>query len=88
MSQTVSRFLGDSPGRTVLKLLVVSLIVGFVMQLLGIMPFDIIAGIRDFVADLWQTGFRAFGRIGNYLILGGTVVIPVFILIRILSFKR
>ena len=88
MPETVNRFLGDSPARTIVKLVVVSLIVGFFMKVFDIMPMDIVDNIRGFVIDLWQTGFQALGRFGTYLMLGGTVVIPVFILIRILSYKR
>ncbi len=88
MSDQVNRMLGDTPARTVLKLIVVSLIVGFIMAVFGIVPMDILNGIRDFVLDLWHTGFAALGRVGDYLLLGATIVIPVFIVLRILSFRR
>ena len=88
MPDSVNRFLGDTPGRTILKLIVASLVVGFIMRVFDIMPYDIIDSVRDFIVDLWRTGFRAFGSVGSYLILGGTIVLPLFILIRIMSFKR
>ena len=88
MSDQVNRFLGDSIGRTLVKLLVVSLIVGFVMTIFGWAPLDIIYGIRHFVLDLWHRGFAALGRIGDYLLLGATVVIPVFIVLRLFSYRR
>lgn len=88
MSDQVNRVLGDTLARTILKLIVVSLIVGFIMAVFGIVPMDILNGIRDFVLDLWHTGFAALGNVGNYLLLGATIVIPVFILLRILSFRR
>lgn len=88
MPETVNRILADSPARTIIKLVVVSLIVGFFMKVFDIMPMDIVDNVHDFVIDLWQTGFQALGRFGTYLALGATVVIPVFILIRILSYKR
>lgn len=88
MSDQVNRFLGDSIGRTLVKLLVVSLIVGFVMTIFGWAPLDIIYGIRQFVLDLWHRGFAALGRIGDYFLLGATVVIPVFIVLRLFSYRR
>ena len=88
MSNEANRFLGDTPARTAIKLIVVSLVVGFAMTIFGIAPLDIIAGIRDFILDLWRTGFAALGRIGDYLLIGATVVIPVFIILRILSYRR
>lgn len=87
MSERVNRFLGDTPGRTVLKLIVVSLIVGFLMTVFGVYPIDIIESVRHFFVELWHRGFAALGQFGDYLLLGATVVIPVFIVLRILSMR-
>ena len=88
MSDRVNSFLGDTPGRTLVKLIVVSLIVGFIMTVFGIYPIDILEGIRHFFLELWYRGFAALGRVGDYLILGATIVIPVFVVLRLLSFRK
>ncbi len=88
MSSRLTRFLGDTPGRTIVKLLVISLIVGAVMSAFNLYPLDILHGVRDFLVNLWNLGFDALGRFGDYLILGAFVVIPVFIIIRILSYRN
>jgi hypothetical protein len=51
-------------------------------------PWDVLFGIRDFITDLWHRGFHALGAVGDYLILGATVVIPAFIILRILNYRR
>ncbi|MDE1991451.1 MAG: hypothetical protein KGI75_03070 [Rhizobiaceae bacterium] len=88
MSDHVNRFLGDSPGRTLVKLVVVSLIVGFVMKFFGWRPLDFLYGFRRFVVDLWHSGFAALGEFGDYLLLGATIVIPLFIILRLFNFNR
>ncbi|PKA44370.1 DUF6460 domain-containing protein [Rhizobium sullae] len=88
MSDQVNKFLGDSLGRTLVKLLVVSLIVGFVMTVFGWAPLDLVYGVRDFIREIWYRGFAALGRVGDYLLLGATVVIPIFIIIRLFNFRR
>lgn len=88
MAEQRNSFLGDTPGRTAIKLVVVSLIVGFLMAIFGVDPWDLVYGIRNFILDLWYGGFAALGRVGDYLILGATVVIPVFIVVRLLSYRR
>jgi hypothetical protein len=88
MADQVNRFLGDSLGRTIVKLIVVSLIVGFVMKIFGWRPIDLIDNVRHFILDLWHTGFAALGSVGDYLILGATIVIPLFILFRIFNYRR
>ncbi|MDF1608792.1 DUF6460 domain-containing protein [Hoeflea sp. YIM 152468] len=88
MSNGLTRFLGDTPGRTALKLLVASFVVGVIMAAFNWYPVDLLYIARDFVLNLWETGFAALGRFGGYLLLGAGVVIPVFIVIRLLSLRR
>jgi len=88
MADQVNRFLGDTPGRTIIKLVVVSLIVVFIMHVFCIYPVDILEGIRRFFIELWYRDFAALGRVGDYLLLGATVVIPVFIVLRLISARN
>ncbi|MET3601375.1 DUF6460 domain-containing protein [Martelella mangrovi] len=88
MSNELNRFLGGTVVGTIVRLLVVSLIVGFILSALGIHPLDLWDGVIDFFAGLWQRGFAALGEIGHYFVLGAIIVIPVFIIIRILSYRR
>lgn len=88
MSERLNRFLGDSPGRTLVKLVVISFIVGAVMSAFNWYPIDVIYAVRDFVVNVWELGFAALGRFGDYLLLGAVVVVPVFLVLRILSYRR
>lgn len=88
MSESLNRVLGDTPGRLAVKLIVVSIVVGFVMRAFGWYPMDILRTIRNFIMDLWHTGFAALGEVGDYFLLGAAVVIPAFIVIRVLSYRR
>ena len=54
----------------------------------GLYPDDILFAARDFVIDLWNKGFKTLGKLGDYLLLGAVIVIPVFVLIRLLSYRR
>ncbi len=88
MSGPVTRFLGDSPLRIALKLIVVSFLVGIVMSTFGWSPVDVYYGIRDFLLDIWHMGFSAIDRFVGYLILGAAIVIPAFLILRIISYRR
>lgn len=85
---SLDRFLGDSPLRVLIKLIVISFLVGVVMHAFGWSPFDVLYGIRDFFVDLWNTGFRAIERFLDYFLLGAAIVVPAFILLRVLSYRR
>lgn len=84
----LNRFLGDSPVRVLLKLIVVSFLVGLVMHAFGWSPLDVLYSIREFFLDIWNLGFRAFGQFFSYLLLGAAVVVPAFILLRIASYRK
>ncbi|GAB1580904.1 DUF6460 domain-containing protein [Phyllobacterium phragmitis] len=88
MSDRINRFLGDTPARVIVKLVLVSLVVGVVMHAFDWSPYDLLWGIRDFFLQLWNMGFSAIARFADYLLLGAAVVIPAFILLRIISYRR
>ena len=87
MTNAINRFLGDSPLRIAIKLAVLSLVVGVVMSAVGWSPRSIYEGIVRFFQHLWNMGFEAIYNSMEYLLLGAAIVIPAFIVIRLLSFR-
>ncbi len=83
----LERFLGDTPLRVLIKLAVLSLLVGVVMVAFGWTAWDFYYGLRDLVFRLWNMGFAALGRFGEYIAVGAAVVIPAFIIIRLLNWR-
>jgi hypothetical protein len=88
MSKGMNRFLGDTPARVLVKLILVSLVVGVVMSAFDWSPMDILYGIENFVRRIWNLGFGAIERFAAYFLLGAVVVIPCFIILRLLSYRR
>jgi hypothetical protein len=84
----LNRFLGDSPLRVFLKLLVVSFLVGVVMSAFGWSPYDVVWWVRDTLMRIWTMGFATVDRFVGYLLLGAAIVIPAFLVLRLLSYKR
>ncbi len=84
----MTRFLGDTPFRVFLKLLIVSFVVGIVMSAFGWYPTDVLDAIVDFFRRIWAMGFDAIYRFGHYILLGAAIVVPAFIILRILSYRR
>lgn len=88
MSDRANSFLGDTPGRVLLKLIVVSLVVGVVMSAFDWSPMDIVYGIENSIRRIWNLGFGAIESFASYFLLGAVVVIPCFIILRLLSYRR
>ncbi|MFD2052412.1 DUF6460 domain-containing protein [Mesorhizobium calcicola] len=84
----LTRLLGDSPLKVILKLLVVSFLVGLVMNAFGWSPMDVLYGIEKVFRDLWNLGFHAIDRFVGYILLGAAIVVPAFILLRIASYRK
>lgn len=88
MAGQVQRFLGDSPLRVALKLIIISFIVGVFMRYFDITPFEVIDRFIGMIEWAWQNGFEALSGFASYFVIGAVVVIPIFLLTRILSYRR
>ena len=88
MSGRVRRFLGDSPLRVLLKLVVVSFLVGMIMSAFNLSPVDVVHGLRNVILDLWDTGFETIGRFFSHLVIGAVVVVPIYVVLRLISYRR
>lgn len=86
-NNSLSRFLGDSPSRTLIKLAVISFVVGIIMSAFDFTPMEVWYKVRDFFEYLYNLGFEAFGRIAKYFVYGAMVVIPIFLLMRLFKFR-
>lgn len=84
----VQRFLGGSVAGTAVKLVVVSVLVGMAMRFFGWSPRDVLWAVEEALRDLWNTGFAALDNLAGYFLLGAAVVVPAFLVLRLLSFRR
>lgn len=88
MSNQIDRFLGDSLWRTIVKLAIISLVVGVILSALNITPFEVWDSIREFVVHLYNLGFDALGSIFRYFLYGALIVVPIFVIMRLLQMGR
>jgi len=84
----LSRFLGGSPAQVLLRLVFLSFVVGIILSALNLDPLDLVHMAVNFVERLWDMGFHAIGRLGNYLVVGAIVVIPIWLLMRLLAMGK
>jgi len=84
----LNRFLGGSPGQVLLRLVFLSFVAGIIMAALDLNPLDLVQMTINFFERLWSMGFQALGRIGGYLAAGLVVVVPVWLVFRILAMGR
>jgi hypothetical protein len=82
----LTRFLGDTPLRVFVRLLVLSFIVGLVLASLNVSPFEIYDWVRRAILRIYDMGFSAFVDAFGYLVAGALIVVPLFLIARLLRF--
>src|SRR5579863_9224515 len=84
----LTRFLGGSPINIALKLFFLSLIVGALLMWVDIRPIDVVQGLIHFARRVWALGFDALREMGEYLVAGAMIVVPVWFIARLLSIRN
>lgn len=84
----MTRFLGDHPVRVAVRLLLISLLVGWTLRWLDLSPREIGHRALAMVDGLLNLGFDAVARFSDTILLGAAVVVPVFLLMRLASYRR
>jgi len=87
-NDTVTKVFGGSPLAVLGRLILVSILVGVVLAALGLDPFDIVRSIERLINSIWNMGFDAFRWLWGYFLLGAVIVIPIWILMRLLNAPR
>ena len=65
-----------------------SFVVGVILSVLGVSPYDIVAGLERLVARIYNMGFETVEWIFRYFLLGAVVVVPVWLIMRVLRMGR
>ena len=82
-----TRFLGGPPFTVLVRLAVVSVVVGVLMSWLGIDALDVLDEIRGGFARLYGTGFAALRGIAQTTLAGAAVVVPAWLVLRCLGWR-
>lgn len=85
---TVISFLGGSPGRVAVRLIIVSLLVGFLMSIFGISPQDVLLSVERFINDVFNNGFGVLRELSGYVIAGAAIVVPIWLISRLFAAGR
>ena len=85
MSNAVGRFLGGSPAMVALRLVVVSFVVGIVLETFGFDPATLLAEAVRTVRQIVELGFSDIHEVGRILLTGAMVVVPVWLVLRLLD---
>jgi len=78
-----NQIFGGNPLSVVIRLIVLSIVVGVVLSALGITPQNLFYHLNILARRIYDMGFGAIEWVLGYLILGAMVVVSVWFLARL-----
>ena len=82
-SENVNRFLGGDPLSVFFRLVLLSILIGVVLSALGLDPWNIVASVERMIRAIWDMGFDAIRWLWQYFLLGAVLVIPIWLILRL-----
>lgn len=84
----LTRFFGGSPAMVLVRLVVLSIVVGVILASLGLDPRNLLQSLTDLVRNLFDYGFDTIESLWRYFLLGAVIVVPLWLLLRIMRGLR
>src|SRR6516225_9887958 len=79
----VARFLGGPPLSVIFRLVLLSILVGVILEALGLDPWNTLATLRALVLRILVMGFDAVRFLWRYLLLRACVVVRICLIVRL-----
>ncbi|MCB1506957.1 MAG: integrase [Hyphomicrobiaceae bacterium] len=76
---------GGNPLAVIVRLFLLSVVVGVVLSALGITPRNFLFNIEILLRRIYDLGFSTFDWLLQYLLLGAMVVVPIWLVARIMG---
>jgi len=87
-NEVANRFFGGPPLSVVLKIILLSVVVGVILSALGLDPRDIWQSLVELVKHIWNMGWDAVLWLWRYFLLGAVIVVPIWLVVRLLKAGR
>jgi len=85
---SMERFLGGSPLIDLIRLIFISLLVGAAMAFLGLSPQSLYEAAARFLRSITGLGFGAVREVGQWVIAGALIVVPLWLLMRLFAARK
>jgi hypothetical protein len=85
---TLSRFIGGTPLAVAGRLILLSILIGVVLSAFGLDPLNIIRSLQTLLQRIWDMGFDTVRWLWGYFLLGAVIVIPVWLILRVVNAPR
>lgn len=73
---------------TIIKIAIVSLVVGFVISFFGLTPQSVLQALGSTVRDVFEAVLNLFRWAFEYILIGAVVVVPIWLVFFLLRWAR
>ena len=87
-NDVVHRFFGGPPLSVILRIILLSVLVGVILSAVGLDPRDIWNSVVNLIMRVWNMGWDAILWAWRYFLLGAVIVIPIWIIVRLVNAPR
>ncbi|HET7254737.1 MAG TPA: DUF6460 domain-containing protein [Xanthobacteraceae bacterium] len=84
----VTRFFGGPPLSVIFRLVLLSILIGVILEVLGLDPWNVIDSLRSLLLRIWDMGFDAVRWLWRYLLLGAALVVPIWLIMRLVRIAK
>lgn len=84
-NQALDRFFGGSPFWVIVRLIMLSVVIGVLLNVLGFDPFNILESIERLFRWIFNLGWDAVEWLWRYFLLGAVLVFPIWLIVRFLK---
>jgi len=80
-----NQLFGGNPVAVIVRLVILSIVVGVVLSALNIRPDQLLDHVRRLIERIYDLGFGVFETAFGYFLIGAVVVIPIWLIARLLG---
>ena len=84
----MERWLGGSPLGVAIRLIILSIVVGIGLSAMGITPGNVFYKLQILISRLYYLGFGAIDWLIGYFVIGAIIVVPIWLIVRLMSGLR
>lgn len=81
----MERIFGGNPVWVVVRLAVISIVVGIALSALGLTPGELLRKIDFLLQRLYDMGFRWIETLIGYFLIGAVIVLPIWAIARLMG---
>lgn len=78
-------FFGGPPTRVIMRLIIISFVLGIILSALNIHPINIVDAVYRLYLHIYALGFESLEWLFGYFLLGAVIVFPVWIILRLMK---